>query len=116
MVRTKKTGGPKVNGKPNGTPKAAPAETPPVMKSPQQPVELSEEARANLKAWLDKQEKPFTVATDPPSRKRKRNSGMQLQSDLFEDRLSIQYEVRPRDKWEALRRYKKFTGRLEILV
>ena len=110
MVRTKKTSAVKMNGRPNGTPKAAPTESPAV-KSPPQPVELTEEARANLKAWLDKQEKPFTVATDPPSRKRKRNSGMQLQSDLFEDRLSIQYEVRPRDKWEALRRYKKFTGK-----
>ena len=99
-----------MNGKPNGTPKAASTEAPAV-KSPPQPAELTAEARASLKAWLDKQEKPFTVATDPPSRKRKRNSGMQLQSDLFEDRLSIQYEVRPRDKWEALRRYKKFTGR-----
>ena len=110
MVRTKKTG----IAKPNGTPKSAPKEPPPTTKSPTQPAELSEEDRARLKAWLDKQEKPFTIATDPPTRKRKRNTGMQLQSDLFEDRLSIQYEVRPRDKWESLRRYKKFTGMLNV--
>lgn len=30
---------------------------------------------------------------------------------MFEDRLSIKYEVKPRDKWESLRRYKKFTGK-----
>jgi hypothetical protein len=23
----------------------------------------------------------------------------------------VQYEVKPRDKWESLRRYKKFTGK-----
>jgi hypothetical protein len=59
---------------------------------------------------LDKQDKPFTVATAAPSRKRKRQPTMQMQNDLFEDRLSIQYEVKPKDKWECLRRYKKFTG------
>ncbi len=106
MVRTKKTGTPK----PNGTPKSAPKETPPVMKSPAQPAELSDADRDRLKAWLDKQEKPFKVATAAPSRKRKRNPVMQMQSDLFEDRLNIQYEVKPKDKWECLRRYKKFTG------
>ena len=110
MVRTKKTG----IARPNGTPKSVPKDPPPT-KSPSQPAELSEEDRARLKAWLDKQVKPFTVATDPPTRKRKRNSGMQLQTDLFEDRLNIQYEVRPRDKWESLRRYKKFTGMLDMV-
>lgn len=109
MVRTKKTGVAKLNG----TPKSMPKETPPtVVKSPPQPPELTEEGRAELKSWLDNQEKPFTVATDPPSKKRKRNQMMQLQGDLFEDRLTIQYEVRPRERWESLRRYKKFTGRL----
>ena len=109
MVRTKTTS----IAKPNGTSKSAPKEPPPAVKSPAQPAELSDEDRARLKGWLDKQEKPFTVAADPPTRKRKRNTGMQLQSDLFEDRLNIQYEVRPRDKWESLRRYKKFTGMLD---
>ena len=106
MVRTKDTGVAKLNG----TPKSAPKATPSVMKSPPQPAELSEADRAKIKAWLDKQEKPFTVATAAPSRKRKRQPTMSMQNDLFEDRLSIQYEVKPKDKWECLRRYKKFTG------
>ena len=106
MVRTKKIGVPK----PNGTPKSAAKETPPTIKSPTQPAELSDADRASLKAWLDKQDKPFTVATAAPSRKRKRQPTMQVQHDLFEDRLSVQYEVKPKDKWECLRRYKKFTG------
>ena len=66
-----------------------------------------------LKSWLDKQDKPFQVTTVPLSRKRKRNSGLQTQTDLFEDRLSVQYELKPRDKWDCLRRYKKFTGKCD---
>ncbi|KAK3719012.1 hypothetical protein LTR37_004575 [Vermiconidia calcicola] len=106
MVRTKQT----ARRKSNGTPKAAPKNEPEPMKSPAQPTELSDADRARIKSWLDKQEKPFGLATAPVSKKRKRNSGVwQTQTDLFEDRLSVQYEVRPRDKWECLRRYKKFT-------
>ena len=105
MVRTKQTGKPKVNGTPKAPPKDAPA-----VKSPTQPAELSDADRAKIKSWLDKQEKPFGVVTVPPSRKRKRNAGLQMQNDLFQDHLNIQYEVKPRDKWECLRRYKKFTG------
>lgn len=69
--------------------------------------------KAKIKSWLDKQGSPFGVATIPLSRKRKRTSGLQPQTDLFEDRLSVQYEVKPKDKWECLRRYKKFTGGCE---
>ncbi|KAK3713240.1 hypothetical protein LTR37_008673 [Vermiconidia calcicola] len=106
MVRTKQT----ARRKSNGTPKAAPTKEPEPVKSPTQPTELSDADRAKIKSWLDKQEKPFGLATAPVSKKRKRNSGVwQTQTDLFEDRLSVQYEVRPRDKWECLRRYKKFT-------
>lgn len=32
-----------------------------------------------------------------------------IQDDLFEDRLTLQYEVKPNDKWSALRKYKKFS-------
>ena len=117
MVRTKQTGKAKTHGKlkANGTPKVngtpkAPAKTPQSIKSPTQTAELSDSDRAVLKSWLDKQEKPFGVTTVPVSRKRKRASGLQLQADLFEDRLNVKYEVKPRDKWEDLRRYKKFTG------
>lgn len=111
MVRTKQIGKPKP--KANGTPKAPP-DTEKSIKSPTQPTELSEADRAKIKSWLDKQDKPFGLVTAPLSRKRKRNSGLQTQTDLFEDRLSVQYEVKPRDKWECLRRYKKFTGSYEV--
>ena len=107
MVRTKQTG---KKRKVNGAVKSPPAKDTPPMKSPTQPAELSDADRAKIKSWLDKQEKPFGVATVPISKKRKRNVTLQTQIDLFEDRLSIQYEVKPRDKWECLRRYKKFTG------
>lgn len=107
MVRTKQTGKPKPQA--NGMPKA-PAENEKAVKSQNQPTELSEGDRTKIKNWLDKQDKPFGLFVAPLSKKRKRNAGMQTQTDLFEERLSLQYEVRPKDKWECLRRYKKFTG------
>ncbi|KAM0722448.1 hypothetical protein Q7P37_001889 [Cladosporium fusiforme] len=81
------------------------------IKSPTaQPAELSESDRRRLRDWLDHSDRPFAVSTFPASRKRKRGAHqLQLQDDIFEDRLSVQYEVKPRDKWESLRRYKKFT-------
>lgn len=77
-----------------------------------QPAELSERDRLALKSWLDTNDKPFTIQVASKSLKRKRDADMQLQTDLFEDRLNLKYQVRPRDKWECLRRYKKFTGTL----
>ena len=78
-----------------------------------QPAELSDDDRILLRDWLEHTDRPFEVQTVPVSRKRKRGnaSQLQVQDDLFEDRLSIKYEVKPRDKWESLRRYKKFTGK-----
>jgi hypothetical protein len=78
-----------------------------------QPVEHSEEYRTRLRDWLDHTEHPFTVHTVPLSQKRKRNSIRQLQTQdgLFQERLAVQYEVKPRDKWESLRRYKKLTSK-----
>ena len=78
-----------------------------------QPAELSEEYRTRLRDWLDHTDNPFAVHTIPLSRKRKRNNvnQLQVQDDLFQERLTVQYEVKPRDKWESLRRYKKFTGK-----
>jgi len=103
---------------PNGTPKSTVAKTPSkTPKSPaaqpSQPAELSEEDRARLREWLEYTDRPFSVQTVPSSRKRKRSgtNQLQVQDDLFEERLSVQYEVKPRDKWESLRRYKKFTGK-----
>lgn len=106
----------------NGTPKSAsakktptkaPTKTPKPPATPSvQPAELSDADRVNLREWLEHTDRPFEVYTVPLSRKRKRaDAQLQLQDDLFEDRLAVQYEVKPRDKWESLRRYKKFTGK-----
>lgn len=103
------------NGMASATPKHmrqnAPAET----RSPAQPPDLSPSDTAKMKTFLDKAEKPFTAVTYPlVSKKRKRDAkAYALQEDLWEDRLAVRYEVKPRDKWESLRRYKKFTGKFE---
>lgn len=112
-MRTKRTGQGSVaeaNGAASATPRhmqqAAPADT----RSLAQPTELSETDRDMMKMFLDRAEKPFSVVTNP-ARKRKRDGKIYpTQEDLWEDRLAVQYEVKPRDKWESLRRYKKFTG------
>jgi hypothetical protein len=115
-MRTKQTGKKsKEAAKSNGTPAAKAKQTATDnVKSPNattQPPELSEAERTKLRNFLDKHPSPFTVSTAPASRKRKRDTGaVMLQEDLWEDRLSVQYEVKPRDKWDHLRRYKKFTG------
>lgn len=103
---------------PNGTPKPTGATTPSKIPKfpaaqPSQPVELSEDDRVRLHEWLEYTDWPFSVHTVPLTRKRKRTgtNQLQVQDDLFEERLSVQYEVKPRDKWESLRRYKKFTGK-----
>ena len=106
-MKTKHTGPKAAKGE--FTP-AKPPTTPDTVKSPTQPYELSEEDRIKLRAHLDKSDKPFSVTTVPISRKRKRATDAQVQSDLFDDRLTVQYEVRPTNNWESLRRYKKFTG------
>lgn len=116
-----------VNPQLNGTPRSTthksasvdttPAPTSKARKSPavhiSQPAELSEEYRTRLRDWLDHTDNPFAVHTVPLSRKRKRNNvnQLQVQDDLFQERLTVQFEVKPRDKWESLRRYKKFTGK-----
>ena len=113
---------PKATREPNGTPQSTIArktqsQTPRTPKTPStqvsQPAELSDDDRILLRDWLEHTDRPFEVQTVPVSRKRKRGnaSQLQVQDDLFEDRLSIKYEVKPRDKWESLRRYKKFTGK-----
>lgn len=112
---------------PNGTPKSTTAKTPSKTPSktprsptaqPPQPAELSETDRSRLREWLEYTDRPFAVHTVPLSRKRKRTgtTQLQVQDDLFEERLSVQYEVKPRDKWESLRRYKKFTVGAESIA
>lgn len=112
MVRTKQTGKKAVaNGtasRSKTTTHTSPAASTP--RPPSQPADLSETDRLKLKNWLDAQgPAPFSIATLAPSRKRKRTSTLQTQGDLWDERLNIQFEVKPRDKWECLRRYKKFT-------
>jgi hypothetical protein len=82
------------------------------LKSPQ--PQLSDLAQSDLRNFLNKADKPFGIATLPNTKKRKREaSTYNAQEDLWEDRLSVLYEVRPKDRWESLRRYKKFTGEWE---
>jgi len=81
------------------------------MKSPQ-PQKLSEKDETRLRDFLNKNEKPFSVATIPFTKKRKRGSAdPAVQRDLFEERLDVAYEVKPANNWESLRRYRKFTGK-----
>ncbi|KJX93211.1 ebs-bah-phd domain-containing protein [Zymoseptoria brevis] len=114
-MRTKQTGKKaKQAATSNGTPAVQTKQTASDnVKSPNtttQPPELTEAEKSKLKAFLEKQGTPFTVSTAPASRKRKRDAAAVLiQDDLWEDRLSVQYEVKPKDKWDSLRRYKKFT-------
>ncbi|KAK5120438.1 hypothetical protein LTR85_006377 [Meristemomyces frigidus] len=105
-MKTKHTGPPKSDDTPIKPAKASPD----ALKSPTQPRELSDKDRAKLKDFLNKSDKPFSVTTVPLSRKRKRASTNLLpQKDLFEERLDVNYEIKPANNWESLRRYKKFT-------
>jgi hypothetical protein len=122
-MRTKQTAVPRkhsaapttngTNGTPAKSPPALAAPTPDALKSPSQPRELSDKDKEKLRNFLNKTDKPFTVATMPLTRKRKRGSAstpILTQTDIFHPRLSVQYEIKPANNWECLRRYKKFTG------
>ncbi|KAK5172282.1 uncharacterized protein LTR77_003920 [Saxophila tyrrhenica] len=101
---------PRAKAEPASTPRSNKASAA-TAKSPSQPLDLSDDDRQRLKEWLDKSERPFSVATTALSKKRKRQSGepQPAQTDLYEDRLNVQYEVKPKNSWDSLRRYKKFT-------
>ncbi|KAI7520471.1 hypothetical protein KC331_g20198, partial [Hortaea werneckii] len=87
-----------------------PSATPDMVRSPTAPHELSEADRARLRAFLSKTDKPFTVETIPTTRKRKRGSAEpHTEPNLDDERLTVQYEVKPASNWESLRKYKKFT-------
>ncbi|KAM3420317.1 hypothetical protein BST61_g3600 [Cercospora zeina] len=73
-----------------------------------QPIDLDEQDRARLKDWLDRTPTPFNVTIATPTRKRKRDE-VHLEDGLLVHELQVLYDVKPRDKWESLRRYKKFT-------
>ncbi|KAF2217442.1 hypothetical protein CERZMDRAFT_92093 [Cercospora zeae-maydis SCOH1-5] len=74
-----------------------------------QPADLDEQDRARLKEWLERTSNPFNVTIGAPTRKRKRGEELHLEELLLVNDLKVLYEVTPRDKWESLRRYKKFT-------
>lgn len=83
---------------------------PSTAKQPPHSASLDDE-QEQLLDYLDKGS-PFAVRMvklpSAGSKKRKRDEDL-LQDDLFEPRLACLYEVQPLDKWESLRRYKKFT-------
>jgi hypothetical protein len=75
------------------------------------PAEIPDKGRVRLLNRLDATDQPFKVRIVPLSRKRKRgDTKLQIQDDLLEARLAIQYRVGPKEFWESLRRYKKFTA------
>jgi hypothetical protein len=76
------------------------------------PAKVSDENCVRLREWLDSKDQPFAVRMVPLSRKRKWNSArQQVQGDLFEERLTVCFEMQPWKEWKSLRRYKKFTGK-----
>jgi hypothetical protein len=76
------------------------------------PAKVSNGDYIRLREWLDSKDQPFTVRTVLLSRKRKWNSArQQVQGDLFEERLTVCFEMQPWKEWKSLRRYKKFTGK-----
>lgn len=106
-MRTKQTRGRKTNG---GVRKAS-TPSPSMARSPAQPQDLSDKDRERLKKYLHNNPKAFTVVTVPPSRKRKRASpNLHTETNLAQERLAVEYEIKPANNWESLRRYKKFTG------
>ncbi|TKA83772.1 hypothetical protein B0A55_00002 [Friedmanniomyces simplex] len=102
----------------NGTPPRSPPAAPQV-RSPPQAQELSHEDRASLKEFLENSDKPFSVTTIPPSRKRKRpgtDPAVRTEGDLFETRLTVDYEIKPTTNWDSMKRYKKFTVGTESIA
>jgi hypothetical protein len=76
-------------------------ETP--LKSLTGPTAISEKDRVRLLDRLDFTDQPFRVNTEPLSRKRKRSgTRLQVQDDLFEERLAMKYKMEPRKDWESL--------------
>lgn len=75
-----------------------------------QPKELLEEDREHLRHWLSRTDKPFGVKVAALTRKRKRQEEMHVEEGLLVPDLRVLYAVKPRDKWDSLRKYKKFTG------
>lgn len=76
------------------------------------PGEVLDEHRVSLLERLDSTDQPFSVHIAPLSRKRKRSdTPLQVQEDVFDERLAVKYKVEPWKDWKCLRRYKRFTGK-----
>ncbi|QIW95743.1 hypothetical protein AMS68_001261 [Peltaster fructicola] len=84
-----------------------PSSQPPRFVPPNQLVE------DGLRDYLDSQaaEGPFVVETLPLSRKKVKRGNQDVEriDDLFERRLTVQYNIRPNNAWSALKKYKRFT-------
>lgn len=83
---------------------------------PAQPKELLEEDREHLRHWLSRTDKPFGVKIAALTRKRKRQEEMHVEEGLLVPDLRVLYAVKPRDKWDSLRKYKKFTVGTESIA
>ncbi|KAK0361623.1 hypothetical protein LTR91_022721 [Friedmanniomyces endolithicus] len=107
MARTKAARPEQPQEEPNRTPSKVPPTA--LMKSPPQAQELSHEDRASLKDFLERSDKPFSVTTVNP-KKRKRSAAdtaLRIETDLFVPRLSVAYEIQPATNWDSLKRYKR---------
>ncbi len=112
MARTKAARPEQPQEEPNRTPSKVPPTA--LMKSPPQAQELSHEDRASLKDFLERSDKPFSVTTVNP-KKRKRSAAdtaLRIETDLFVPRLSVAYEIQPATNWDSLKRYKRVAGML----
>lgn len=105
-MRTKQADKRKSIGRP---PKESPLAD--MARSPAQNHDLTDEDRTKLRNFLSSTDKPFTVTTLPTSRKRKRaGANVYTEQNLDDERLEVQYEIKPLNNWESMKRYKKFTG------
>jgi hypothetical protein len=79
--------------------------------------EILGEHRVGLLKRLDSTDQPFNVHIAPLSRKRKRSdTPPQVQENVFDERLAVKYKVEPWKDWKRLRRYKRFTGKEDMLL
>jgi hypothetical protein len=81
------------------------------------PGEILGEHRVRLLERLNSTDQPFSVHITPLSRKRKRSdTPSQVQENVFDERLAVKYWVEPWKDWKRLRRYKRFTGKEDMLL
>jgi hypothetical protein len=79
--------------------------------------EILEEHRVGLLERLDSTDQPFDVRIAPLWRKRKRSVILPwVQENVFEEKLAVRYKVEPWEDWKRLRRFKRFTGKEDMLM